>query len=70
MEDITGFSMKDCLSLPGLGWKVFNSSRREEHEPIYTYNDENMRWFVRQSMNGGLFVLLINITNLKNVTIF
>ena len=22
-EDITGFSMKDCLSLPGLGWKYF-----------------------------------------------
>ena len=22
MEDITGFSMKDCLSLPGLGWKI------------------------------------------------
>ena len=21
MEEITGFSMKDCLSLPGLGWK-------------------------------------------------
>ena len=24
MEEITGFSMKDCLSLPGLGWKYFN----------------------------------------------
>ena len=23
MEEITGFSMKDCLSLPGLGWKFF-----------------------------------------------
>ena len=21
MEEITGFVMKDCLSLPGLGWK-------------------------------------------------
>ena len=27
MEEITGFSMKDCLSLPGLGWKFFNSLR-------------------------------------------
>ena len=24
-EEITGFSMKDCLSAPGIGWKYFNS---------------------------------------------
>ena len=53
MEEITGFSMKDCLSLPGLGWKFFNSLRTEEDEPIYTYNDKYMRWFVRQSIKGG-----------------
>ena len=52
MEKITGFSMKDCLSLPGLGWKCFNSLRTEDDEPIYTYNDKYMRWFVRQSMKG------------------
>ena len=52
MEEITGFSMKDCLSLPGLRWKYFNSLRTEE-EPIYTYNDKYMRWFVRQSIKGG-----------------
>ena len=34
MEEITGFSMKDCLSLRGLGWKYFNSLRTEEDEPI------------------------------------
>ena len=27
MEEITGFSIKNCLSLPGLGWKYFNSLR-------------------------------------------
>ena len=53
MEELTGFSMKDCLSLPGLGWKYFNSLRTEEDEPIYTYNDKYMRWFVRQSIKGG-----------------
>ena len=53
MEEITGFSMKDSLSLPGLGWKYFNSLRTEEDEPIYTYNDKYMRWFVRQSIKGG-----------------
>ena len=36
MEEITGFAMKDCLSLPGLGLKYLNSLRREEDEPIYT----------------------------------
>ena len=53
MKEITGFSKKDCLSLPGLGWKYFNSLRTEEDEPIYTYNDKYMRWFVRQSIKGG-----------------
>ena len=53
MEDITGFSMKDCLSLPGLGWKFFNSLKAEEDEPLYTYNDKYMRWFVRQSTKRG-----------------
>ena len=53
MEDITKFSMKDCLSLPGLGWKYFNSLRISEDEAIYTYNDKYMRWFVRQSIKGG-----------------
>ena len=45
--------MKDCLSLPGLGWKYFDSLRTEEDEPIYTYDDKFMRWFVRQSIKGG-----------------
>ena len=53
MEEITEFSMKDCISLPGLGWKYFNSLRTEEDEPIYTYNDKHMRRFVRQSIKGG-----------------
>ena len=53
MEEITGFSMKDCLSLPGLGLKYFNSLRTEQDEPIYTYNDKYMRWFVRQAACGG-----------------
>ena len=53
MEEILGFSMKDCLSLPELSWKYFISLRTEEDEPIYTYNDKYMRWFVRQSIKGG-----------------
>ena len=53
LEEVTGFSMEDCLSLPGLGWKYFNSLRTEEGEPIYIYNDKYMRWFVPQSIKGG-----------------
>ena len=52
MQEITRFSMKDCLSLPGLGWKYFYSLRTED-EPIYTYNDKYVRWFVRQWTKGG-----------------
>ena len=52
-DDITGFSMKDSLSLPELGWKYFNSLGTEEDEPVYTYNDKYMRWFVRQSIKVG-----------------
>ena len=53
MEEITGFSMKDCLSLPDLAWENINSLRTEEDEPLYTYDDKYMRWFVRQSIKGG-----------------
>ena len=53
MQKITGFSMKDCLSLPDLRLKYFNSLRTEEDEPIYTFNDKYMRHFVRQAAYGG-----------------
>ena len=53
MEEIAGFSKKDSESAPGLGWKNFKSLRTEEDEPINTYNDKYMRWFVRQSIKGG-----------------
>ena len=45
--------MKDCLSLPGKGWKKFIILGREEGEPIYTHNDKYMRWFVRQPKKEG-----------------
>ena len=54
LEEKTVFSMKDCLSLPALGWKNFNSLRTEEDEPIYAYiNDKYMGWFVRQPIKRG-----------------
>ena len=53
MEELTGFGMKNSLTLPSLANKYFNSLRDESDEPIYTYNDEYMRHFVRQSIKGG-----------------
>ena len=52
MEGLTGFGMKNSLTLPALANKYF-SLRDENDEPIYTYNDEFMRHFVRQSMKGA-----------------
>ena len=42
--------MKDCLSLPGLGRKFFNSIITEECEPFYTYAGKYMIWFVREGV--------------------
>ena len=53
MQKVTGFSVKDYLSAPGLGWKYFNSMRDENDEPIYTCNDKYMGLFIRQSIRGG-----------------
>ena len=50
MEELTGFGMKNSLILPSLANKYFNSLRNENDEPIYTYNDEYMRYFVRESI--------------------
>ena len=53
MEELTGFGMKNCLTLPSLANKYFNSLRDENDEPIYTYTDPFMRNFVRKSIKGG-----------------
>ena len=53
VDERNNWIFDERLSLPGLGWKYFNSLRTEEDEPIYTYNDKYMRWFVRQSIKGG-----------------
>ena len=48
MENLAGFGMKNSLTLPSLANKYFNSLRDEIHEPIYSYNVEILRYFVRQ----------------------
>ena len=53
MEKVTRLGMKNGLPLPSLANKYFNNLRDENDESIYTYNDEFMRHFVRQSIKGG-----------------
>ena len=53
MEELTGFGMKNSLTLPSLANKYFNSLRDENDEPIYTYTDPFMRYFVRKAIKGG-----------------
>ena len=48
MEKITGFGMKNSKILPSLANGYFNSLRDERDAPIHTYNEEYMRYFVRQ----------------------
>ena len=52
-EDLTRFGIKNSLTLPSLANKYFNSLRDANDEPIYTYNDEVIKHFVRQSIKGG-----------------
>ena len=53
MEELTGFGMKNSLTLPSLANNYFNSLRDENDERIYTYTDPFMRNFVRKAIKGG-----------------
>ena len=53
MEELTGFGMRNSITLPSLANKYFKSLRDENDEPSYFYNDPLMRNFVRKSIKGG-----------------
>ena len=53
MEELTGFGMKNSLTLPSLDNNFFNSLTNEDDEPFYTYNDPFKRIFVRKSIKRG-----------------
>ena len=53
MEELTGFGMKNSLTLPSFATKYFNSLRDENDELIYIYTDPFMRNFVREAIEGG-----------------
>ena len=53
MEELTAFGKKNGLILPSRANKYFISLRDENDEPIYTYTDPFIRFFVRQYIKGG-----------------
>ena len=53
MEELKIFGKKINLISTSLANKFFNSLRGENDEPIYTYNVDSMRHFVRKSIKGG-----------------
>ena len=48
IEELTGFVMKNSLTLPSLAINYFNSLRDENDETIYFFTDPFMRNFVRK----------------------
>ena len=52
MKELTAFGMKNSSTLPSLANKSFNNLKDKNDVRLYTYNDEFMRHFVRQSING------------------
>ena len=53
VEALSGFSMKKSLTFSSIANKICNNLSYENDVLIYTYNDEYMRYFVRQSVKGG-----------------
>ena len=53
IEELTWFGKTNSITSPILANKFFLSFRDDKEEPIYTFNDEYMRYFVRQSIEGG-----------------
>ena len=57
--------MKNSLTLASLANKYFNSLIYENDDPVYTYNEEHMRFFVCKSIKGGRCSALNDILNLS-----
>ena len=70
MSMILWFVMEDCLSLPSLGWKLFNSMKLKHDEPLYTYTDKYLRHFGRPSTKVAKHTLSTNIIKPQTQMIF
>ena len=69
IEEITGFPMEDCLSLPGLGWKYFKSLRTDKNSILVISNKEvllqKLNITVLQTQSFNIFLLKREKTKLK-----
>ena len=65
MEKLTGFGMKNSLTLPSLANKLFNGLRDENYEAMFIFNDVFTRHFVGQSIVGGRRSALIQCCDSK-----
>ena len=48
--DLSEFGMKDYFTTSSLGWKLMSSG---QDEPIYTYNHQCTRYFIREACYRG-----------------
>ena len=55
MQEMTGFGFENRLSLHPLEWKLINDERDigQGDERIFSYTDNSIRHFVRQSNKSG-----------------
>ena len=51
IQDTSYFGMKACLTFWSPGWKLMMSLGQDE--PIYTYNHQYTRHFIREACYGG-----------------
>ena len=56
MQNMTGFSIKDCLTEASLGWKCFGTYNKDRE--FYTFNNKFVRDFMQKSIKGGRVVAL------------
>ena len=51
MQNMSGFSIRDCLTEASLGWKCFGTYNKDRE--FNTFNDKYVRDFIRKSIKGG-----------------
>ena len=51
MQKISAFGIKDCLTEASLGWNCFGTYNKDRE--FYTFNDKNVRDFIRKSIKEG-----------------
>ena len=50
-QKTSGFGIEDCLTEASLGWRCFGTYNKDRE--FDTFNDRNIRVFLRRSIKGG-----------------